>query len=196
MDVLTIALLALIGYLLGSLNSSLLVGRLYGKDIRQHGSGNAGLTNAFRVLGKTAAVLTALGDILKGVAACVTGQALIGDAGAVVAGAASVVGHNWPVYFRFRGGKGALTSISVIFYLDWRIGLILTVAFVIMVLSTRYVSAGSITGAVLLPLTAMLLGKGINFIVFSIFLGVLVIVRHGSNIRRLLCGQESKIVFH
>ena len=102
----------LISYLLGSLNSALIIGKLYGKDIRQHGSGNAGLTNAFRVLGKTAAAFTALGDILKGIAACVLGSLLLGDTGAIFAGAASVIGHNWPVYFGFRGGRSAHINIS------------------------------------------------------------------------------------
>lgn len=191
--VLSWILVVLIGYLLGSLNSALIVGGLYGKDIRQHGSGNAGLTNAFRVLGKTAAAFTALGDILKGIAACVLGSLLLGDTGAIIAGAASVIGHNWPAYFGFRGGKGALTSISVVYYLDWRIGIAVTVAFIIMVLFTGYVSVGSITGAVFFPVLSALVGKDTVFIAFSVFLGILVIARHRANIGRLLRGQESKL---
>lgn len=193
MDVILTALSAITGYLLGSLNSSLLVGRLYGKDVREHGSGNAGMTNTLRVLGRTAALMTAAGDILKGVLACLAGLALTGDAGAVIAGAAAVAGHNWPLYFKFRGGKGALTSISVVYFLDWKTGLIITGVFLAVVLLTRYVSLGSMTGAAMLPVLALLFGKSALFLGFSILIAVLVIARHRSNIERLLKGQESSL---
>lgn len=194
MDFIKGILVVLVGYALGSINSSLLIGRLYGKDIRQFGSGNAGLTNALRVLGKSAAVLTATGDIIKGVAACAIGTAFLGEIGAIIAGAASVIGHNWPLYFGFRGGKGALTSISVIFYLDWRIGLAVSIVFILMVALNRFVSAGSMAGALFLPVVSVLLGKSTLFIFFSLFLAILVIARHRSNIERILSGQEPKLV--
>ncbi len=193
MDVILAATSAVTGYLLGSLNSSLLVGRLYGKDVREHGSGNAGMTNTLRVLGKTAALMTAVGDILKGILACLAGLALAGDAGAVIAGAAAVAGHNWPLYFKFRGGKGALTSISVVYFLDWKIGLIITGVFLAVVLLTRFVSLGSMTGAALLPVLALLFSKSTLFFAFSMLIAVLAIARHRSNIERLLRGQELRL---
>src|SRR5690606_25571535 len=116
------------GYLLGSLNTGVIVGKIYGKDIRSHGSRSAGLTNTLRVLGKKAALMVLAGDILKGVAACLLGSAIgayfhQGDGanytGILAAGAGAVMGHNWPLYFGFKGGKGALTAAAVMFMADW-----------------------------------------------------------------------------
>src|SRR5262245_5310719 len=113
------------GYLLGSLNTAVIVGKLYGKDIRALGSKNAGLTNTLRVLGKSAAALVLAGDVLKGVIACLIGLRIgvYSEAGDCVsllaAGAGAVIGHNWPVYFGFKGGKGALTGLAVLFMIDW-----------------------------------------------------------------------------
>lgn len=117
-----------IGYLLGSLNSSLIVARAYGVEIRTLGSKSAGLTNALRVLGKGAAVFVLVGDILKGVVACLIGLWIgvyvqAGDAvdcvSLLAAAAGAVIGHNWPVYFNFVGGKGALTAAAVMFMINW-----------------------------------------------------------------------------
>lgn len=117
-----------LGYLLGSLNTAVIVGKIYGKDISSHGSKSAGLTNTLRVLGKSAAAFVLAGDILKGIIACLIGLRLgvyvySGEASDCVsllaAGAGAVLGHNWPVYFGFKGGKGALTAVTVLFMLDW-----------------------------------------------------------------------------
>lgn len=192
---------AIAGYLLGSANSSLIVGKFYGVDVRKHGSGNAGLTNALRTLGKTAALLVTIGDVLKGVLACLIGLLLvgnipgIGELGLMVGGVAAIIGHNWPVYFSFKGGKGALTSFTVVMMMDWKIGLILLGIFIIIVAVTRYVSLGSVTCAALFPVISLIpvFEKSLIFTVLALFLGLLVIVRHHSNISRLLKGTERKL---
>ncbi|HBN82485.1 MAG TPA: acyl-phosphate glycerol 3-phosphate acyltransferase [Clostridiales bacterium] len=185
----------LIGYLLGSINSALIVGKFVGVDIREHGSKNAGMTNAIRVFGKKKALFVLLGDILKGVLACIAGTLISRDTQGVMlfAGLACVIGHNWPVYFNFKGGKGALTSITVLFFADYRIALILIGLFIVIVALTKYVSLGSMTGAILLPVFGLLFFKGIEFFVFSMILTVMLVWRHRTNIKRLLKGDESKL---
>jgi len=152
-DLLKIFVAFALGYLLGSLNTAVIVGKIYGKDIRSHGSKGAGLTNTLRVLGKSAAVFVLAGDILKGVIACFIGLYLgvyvySGEAkdcvSLLAAGTGAVIGHNWPVYFRFKGGRGILTGVTVLFLVDWVMALLCLGFFVIIVAFTRYVSLGSI----------------------------------------------------
>lgn len=204
MGVVLLFLCALMGYLLGSVNSSVIVGKLYKIDIRAEGSGNAGLTNTLRVLGKKAAVMVLAGDILKGVLAVAVGilaivsqwsDPAIGEIYAVTAGTFAVIGHNWPVYFGFRGGKGILTTATVIFMLDWRIGLFVLVLFILIVAISGYVSLGSIVGSIAVPLAAWFFGHNIFFILFMIFLGILAVFRHKANIKRLIEGNENKLSF-
>jgi glycerol-3-phosphate acyltransferase PlsY len=186
---------ALVGYLLGGINSAIIVGKLSGVDVREHGSKNAGLTNAVRVLGKKKALFVLLGDVLKGVLACVFGIVLATDTPSVMllAGLMCVIGHNWPVYFGFKGGKGALTSVTVLFFADYRIALILIGVFILLVALTRYVSLGSMTGAVLLPVFGIVFRKGLDFFIFSMILAVMLVWRHRGNIQRLIKGEESKL---
>jgi glycerol-3-phosphate acyltransferase PlsY len=204
--VVKIILVFVLGYLLGSVNTSIIVGKCYGTDIRKHGSGNAGMTNTLRTLGKTAAVLVILGDVLKGVIAYLLGNLIIGSAavdtlnipgalemGGMVGGIAAIVGHNWPIYFGFKGGKGILTSFSVVMMMDWKLGLILLGLFIVIVAITRYVSLGSIIACVVFPVGAFIKGNGIVFTVFAAILGMLAIARHNGNIKRLINGTESKI---
>jgi len=187
------------GYLLGSANTSLIVSRFYDTDVRLHGSGNAGATNALRVLGKKAAAITAVGDIAKGVVAFLIGRLLLQNSpplaalGGLTAGCAAIVGHNWPLYFQFRGGKGIWTSFAVALSFDWRMGLALLLAFALVFALSQTVSLASIVAAALLPVVAWLCGSGpVAISIFSV-LAVLAILRHGSNIRRLLQGRESRI---
>lgn len=191
--ILRIIFSSVIGYLFGSINSSLIVGKFYKVDIRDHGSGNAGVTNSLRVLGKTAALLVLVGDILKGILSCVIGHYLLGEIGAISAGTFAIIGHNWPLYFKFKGGKGVLTSFAIIAYMDWRLALLVLGIFVIIVSITRYVSLGSIIGAFLLPFLAIIFKESTLFILFTAALGILVIVRHNSNIKRLLNGTEGRL---
>lgn len=214
---------AIIGYLLGSINGSLIVGKFYGVDVREHGSGNAGATNTLRTLGKKAAVLVILVDILKAVLAIFSVLFLsaflyykhyadmqiifayddpiekaiqdFSDLSLLLAGMGCILGHNWPAFFRFRGGKGVLSTAAVIFTLDWRIGVALLIVFALVVAVTRYVSLGSIAGAAVFPIISVLFGMGLYFTVFSVLAALLVIFRHSSNIRRLIAGTESKLSF-
>jgi len=191
---------AVLGYLLGSVNSSLIVGRFYGIDVRNYGSGNAGTTNTLRTMGKTAALLVVVGDLLKGVIACLAGMYIIGDVpgignlGGMIGGTTAIFGHNWPLYFGFKGGKGALTSLAVAFLMDWRIGLILLAIFLVIVAVTRYVSLGSICGGLSFPVLSALpvFNKNLPFIIFAVVLAVSLVLMHRSNIGRILKGTESK----
>lgn len=185
----------IIAYLLGSINSAILTGRLWKNiDIRDYGSGNAGATNVLRTLGKTAAIVVLIVDALKGVISVVIGRYIAGDMGTLLAGFGAVVGHNYPVYFGFKGGKGILTSAAVIFMVDWKIGLILLIVSIGIMSVTKYVSLGSVVGALLYPiLVAAFYPGNIQYIIFALCLGLLAIYRHKANISRLLNGTESKL---
>lgn len=194
------------GYLLGSINMSVLVGKACGKDIRDHGSKSAGLTNALRVLRKKAAVVVLAGDILKGVLSCFIGSALyayfhpegdVSSVGALAAGAGAVIGHNWPVYFKFKGGKGALTAAAVMFTVDWTMALPSLVVFVSLVAITRYVSLGTISATVFFVAISYLpfFEKDLYFQALSCMLAAVIIFKHRANIPRLLTGKENKLVF-
>lgn len=201
----TLAALAL-GYLLGSLNTSVIVGKIYGKDITAHGSRSAGLTNTLRVLGKPAAVLVLAGDVLKGVLACLIGLGLgvyaySGEAkdcvSLLAAGAGAVIGHNWPVYFGFRGGKGMLTAAAVMFMVNWPMTLFCLGAFVAIVALTRYVSLGTICAAILFVAISFLpvFGSTLYFSIFSGVLAAVIVFKHRENVRRLLSGTENRLKF-
>ncbi len=201
----TLAALAL-GYLLGSLNTSVIVGKIYGKDITSHGSKSAGLTNTLRVLGRTAAAFVLAGDILKGVLACLAGfwiGVYVYSSGAkdcvslLAAGAGAVLGHNWPIYFGFKGGKGMLTAAAVMFMIDWVMALISLGVFALVVALSRYVSLGTICAAVFFVAISFLpmFGNTIYFQIFALFLALVVIFKHRENIQRLLSGTENKLSF-
>ena len=199
---------AVLGYFIGSVNSSIVLSKLKNNDIRQHGSGNAGATNTLRVMGKTAAVLVSLGDALKAVVSILLawlaayllkqGPDIIAYC-KYMAALFTVLGHNFPVFFGFKGGKGILTSVAVMFMLDWRIALIVLFVGVMLIVLTRYVSLGSIAGCVLYPLFALAFYSGEPLlykkmqIVLAVILGILGIWRHKKNIQKLLKGTESKI---
>ncbi len=192
-----LVLVAVIAYLLGSLNFGVIVSKaLLGFDLRTKGSGNAGATNAYRVMGPKKALLVLLGDVLKGVIAILVGNWLCGDDGRLVAMIATVVGHVFPLYFGFKGGKGVLTAGAMIAVFDWRIFLVIFGAFLLVVICTRYVSAGSMTAAALFPVMMLLLYWGRwQFFAVGLVLGGAVIYLHRSNIKRLLAGTESKFTF-
>jgi glycerol-3-phosphate acyltransferase PlsY len=205
-DILKIFTALASGYLLGSLNTAVIVGKFYGKDVRSHGSKSAGLTNTLRVLGKSAALLVLAGDILKGVIACLIGlrlgvYAYSGEAkdclSLLAAGAGAVMGHNWPVYFGFKGGKGALTAAAVMFMVNWVMALISLGLFVAIVLLTRYVSLGTICAALIFVAVSFLpvFGTTFYFHIFACLMALVIIVKHRENIRRLLSGTENKLSF-
>lgn len=211
-DYLVISLFALAGYLIGSLNAGVLVSRvMFGKDVRDFGSGNAGTTNMLRTFGKKAAALTLVIDFLKGIVACLLPCLIVyvgfrshrvGLDSMLAAAVGCVVGHNWPVYFGFRGGKGVLVSFSVMLFIAPVPALLALAVFVIVVLISRFVSLGSVLAAVSFPVFVWFFGgwadgaKGLGvFFVVCVFLAVLLIVRHSANIDRLFKGTESKLSF-
>lgn len=200
----------IIGYLLGSVNTSVVVGFFYGTDVRKHGSGNAGTTNTLRTLGKVAAIIVLIGDALKGVLACIMGYIIAGGyietigmltgaslyekviPGVLLAGFAAVLGHNWPLYFGFKGGKGVLTSAAVLIFSDWKIGITALAVFIIIVIVTKYVSLASMLSSTVFLVIAAVLYKDSYFTLFALAITSLIIIRHNANIKRLLNGTESK----
>lgn len=198
---------ALIGYLMGSINTAVILSKLvYKKDIRLQGSGNAGMTNMQRIYGKKAALFTFLGDFCKGIAAVLLGKLLLGVFasaavhGACIAGAFAVIGHNWPVYFGFKGGKGVLTTFSVMIVITPLPALIAFGIFFITVMFTKYVSLGSLLAAASLPVIVFFLGDALHtqgglgpIFYLSVFAAVMIIARHHANLIRLFRGTESKL---
>lgn len=208
---------ALCAYLIGSINTSIILSRtFFGSDIRTSGSGNAGTTNMLRTHGKKFAALTLLGDVLKGVVAVLlamlTDRILTKFAPAAPSAAAAyifgslpyiaaffaVLGHNFPIFFGFRGGKGVATSLGVILTLNWQVGLIAAAVAIIIMAATAYVSLGSIIGAALFPLLLLTFGLGSGeidptAIIFATALAALIIARHHANIGRLLRGEENRL---
>jgi len=197
-----ILLSAIAGYLLGSVNTSLVVGKLfYKKDVRQYGSGNAGATNTLRTLGKTAAAIVVAGDLVKGILACLIGRWLAGEAdagvyaGEYLAGIMAVIGHNWPLSFGFKGGKGVMTAFAVALVLAPASALICLAVFIIVVAMTRYVSLGSMVGGAAFPLVTWIMGEPLFLVLTALLLAILIVARHSSNIKRLVEGNEKKLSF-
>ena len=195
---------AVLAYLLGSINSAVLVSRgLFGKDVREYGSKNAGLTNMHRVFGIKGAVFTLVGDVAKAVVSVLCGMLLCGYFyGGFTALLFCVIGHAFPCYFGFRGGKGILSAASAIACLSPATFCVVLGLFFVMVLTTRFISVGSITAAFFFPLTlsAFLSSSGapIPFVpfAFALITAVLVIYLHRENVRRLIRGEEKKFGHH
>lgn len=195
-------LCCILPYLLGSLNAAIIVSKYkFHDDIRNYGSGNAGLTNMGRVFGKQGALLTLFGDISKQFISVLIGIIVYGELGAYIAGLFCMLGHIAPIFYHFRGGKGVLTAATMVLMIDWQVFLIAFVIFVVTVLITRYVSLGSVIGGFALPgivyASAVMRGSlpSLPALGFSIFIGLLLIFMHRSNIRRLFEGRENKLTF-
>ena len=203
----TYIIVAIIAYLLGSISFSVIISKkMAGFDVREKGSGNAGSTNVLRTVGKKAAVLTLICDCLKGVLAILIAYI----AGNIVkdidksllvqlAGIFVVIGHTFPVFFKFKGGKGVATSLGVLLMVNWQIGLICLVFALVLMALTRFVSLGSVAAAVLFPVLTVFIRANYlvpgNYIIFGIILAVLVIFNHRENVKRLLEGKENKLSF-
>lgn len=202
-------IMAIIAYAIGSINFSVLISRkMAGFDVREKGSGNAGATNMLRSVGKKAAVLTLLGDALKGVVAIlfaiiVGAIAKNSDKALLVqiAGILVVVGHTFPVFFGFKGGKGIATSLGVLLMTNWKIGLICLVFALILMVLTKMVSMGSVGAAILFPVLVLFIhtnftvSEGSGYLIYSVILAALVTFNHRSNIKRILNGTENKLSF-
>jgi len=186
----------LVCYLLGSVSFSVLFAKfLKGIDIRQHGSGNAGATNTLRVLGKGPAIMVLALDVLKGIAAVWIGRWLGGDNEWLpgLCGIAAIVGHNWPLYFRFRGGKGIATAIGVLATLCFLPALYAGIIAITSIVFTRYVSLGSLIFVVLTPIFLLIAGYPWPVFWTSLIICVFAFWRHRSNIVKIVQGRENKL---
>ena len=202
-------IVGIVAYLIGSISFSVIFSKkMAGFDVREKGSGNAGATNMLRSVGKKAAVLTLLCDALKGVVAIIfaiivgaiakeSDKALLVQ----IAGILVVVGHTYPVFFGFKGGKGVATALGVLLITNWKIGLICLVFALVIMALTRIVSAGSVVAAVLFPVLVLFMhtnytiSEGSSYFVYIIILAVIVLFNHRSNIKRILNGTENKLSF-
>lgn len=194
MEIWKMCLTAAAGYLFGSISVAVLVcKRLYGADVRERGSGNAGATNVARVFGMKAGVLTFVGDLLKTAAALLLGERLLGETGMCIAACACLIGHCWPVFFGFRGGKGVTVSAAVALLLDPRLFLIVVAVFFAVFYFSRTVSVCSISAAIAYPLAMLLLGDtSLPMLLTGVFVALLVAFLHRGNIKRILNGTEPK----
>ena len=204
-------IMAVIAYLIGSVNFSVILSKkMAGFDVREKGSGNAGSTNMLRSVGKKAAAITLICDILKGVVsigiAIILGN-IIKDSNKElllqIAGVAVILGHTFPIFFGFKGGKGVATSLGVLLLSNWQIGLICLVFALVLMILTRMVSLGSCAAAVLFPVLTLFINenyiiltegkKGSTYFLYSLILAAIVLFNHRSNIKRILDGTENKL---
>lgn len=202
-------IVAIIAYLIGSINFSVIISKkIAGFDVREKGSGNAGSTNMLRSVGKGAAALTLLCDVLKGVVAILIAIGIgnlikEADKGLLVqiAGIAVVIGHTFPIFFGFKGGKGVATSLGILLMTNWQIGLICLVFALVLMALSKMVSLGSVGAAILFPVLVLFIhtnftvSEGSSYLIYSIILAVIVAFNHRSNIKRILNGTENKLSF-
>lgn len=205
-----LGIIAVLSYLLGSLNFGVILSNTVKKeDVRDSGSGNAGTTNMMRTYGKTLGLLTIAGDILKVMVAIWIAFRIMGveefkatldslsDYPQVVlksfAGLFAVLGHIFPCFFKFKGGKGVATSGGIVIMIDWRIALILLVIFALIILITKYVSLGSILMAVFYPVFIGIFYKDIILVLIATVFTIIVVVAHRENVKRLINHTENKI---
>ncbi|WP_455559716.1 glycerol-3-phosphate 1-O-acyltransferase PlsY [Agathobaculum hominis] len=190
------AIIAVCAYLLGSLSFAIIVSKLtLGKDIRNYGSGNAGLTNAYRTMGAKKTLLVLLGDIAKGAAAVSVGMVLAGPVGKLTAGSFGILGHMFPLYFGFKGGKGVLVGAVMLAFFDWRVFGIAFALFLLSVIVTKWSSLGSILGAVSFPITTWVFYRDPVLTAMALGMAAVVVFMHRSNIGRIIRGKENKFSF-
>ena len=184
---------AVIGYLLGSVSTGVFIARWFGNvDIRKVGSGNVGMTNLMRTMGWLPGALTFLGDAVKGVLAAWLGYLIAGQWGLHLGGVCAVVGHNWSIYFRFKGGKGMSTSFGYLLMANWGVAVALLAVQVVIVLITGYMSLASIVTACLLFIISLFTGPW-PFMLSSLILCAMALYGHRENIKRLAHHRENKL---
>ena len=205
---LTYIVIGIIAYLIGSISFSVIISKkMAGFDVREKGSKNAGSTNVLRTVGKKAAVITLLCDVLKGVVAVliayIVGKFVDNVDRAIlvqVAALCVVIGHTFPIFFKFKGVKGVATSLGIVLLLNWQIGLICLVFALVLMILTRMVSLGSISAAILFPVLTIFITENYlvegNYIIFGILLAAFVVYNHRANVKRILTGTENKLNFN
>ncbi|MGM9641846.1 MAG: glycerol-3-phosphate 1-O-acyltransferase PlsY [Eubacteriales bacterium] len=189
------------GYLLGSINSAIVIStKKYKDDIRNHGSGNAGMTNMFRTFGKTGGFMTLVGDICKTALPIVLGYLFFGYSGAYISGLFVVFGHCFPIYYKFKGGKGVLAMFVMMLLCDWPVFLLMLLIFAIILIGTRFVSMASVMTALLLPIFIntfyRFLGSGEAAgirIPIAFLITVTVVVLHVPNLKRIMNREEPRV---
>ena len=186
-------LFVVIAYFIGNISPSTMLAKARGLDIKKEGSGNAGTTNALRVMGAKAGVITLVVDILKGVIAVLLPQLIVGENCAMLCAIAVIFGHVWPVIYKFKGGKGVATTFGAIVAINPLLGLATLAVVAITVLISKRMSAGSVMGALLFPILAFFIEPG--FYLHGLVLAAIVIIKHRSNIDRLIRGEEPKLGF-
>lgn len=206
-------IMAMIAYLIGSVNFSILISKkTAGFDIRQKGSGNAGTTNMLRSVGKGAAAITLILDILKGVATVwisiffafvlysIWNIQLDSSVLVQISGICVILGHTYPIYFGFKGGKGVATALGILLVTNWHVGLICLVFALVLIIITKMVSVGALGAAILFPVLTLFtyetsfIEPG-NYMLFSVFIAIIVCFNHRENIKRLMNGTENKLSF-
>ena len=187
-------LVVVIAYFLGNISPSTIQARMRGLDIKKEGSGNAGTTNTLRVLGPKAALITLVVDIGKGVLAVCIGAAFAGRQAAMFCALAAFLGHVWPLLLKFKGGKGVAVAFGVLLGLNWKLAILMLLIVVLAVVITRYVSFGSIMGAISFPFACYFLEP--DFLYIGIIMALIVLIKHRSNLNRLIHGEEDKIRFN
>ena len=199
---LAVVVIVLTGYLLGNLNGSVMISMMQKDDVRNHGSGNGGLTNFVRNFGYGKALGVIAVDLGKAVLACLVGRLILENAGygvegAMLGGVAVSLGHDFPVLFGFRGGKGILSGLGIAAAMDYRCAILILVVFILTVVLTRYVSLGSVLSGLAFGVCFCCFYWG-NWVVcaLAVFAALFVTVRHRANISRLLHHSESKLSFH
>lgn len=189
-------IVVIISYLLGNLSFAYILGKfLMKKDVRDYGSGSSGATNAIRVFGAKIGVLVFIGDVLKGIVSVLIGKMLCGDIGGYLASVFVIVGHNWPVLLKFKGGKGVATTIGVMLVINPFVTFVCFVIGLAIAVFTRMVSLGSIIGMSLAPIVILIFVRPFNvqLFIFCLFVSSMSIYRHKENIKRLLKGKENKL---
>lgn len=191
MNVLKFAVCLILGYLLGSLSSSILLSRAaLGRDVRQEGSGNPGATNMTRLYGWKAGFITLGGDMLKALLAMWIGKLLLGDVGVAAAGVAAIVGHCFPVFHDFKGGKGISVGAAIGLAIDWKVFVFIIVVFLIVALLTKKVSLGSLAASVSITVASVIFAVGTPKIILAACAMCVAIYQHRANIKRLKKGTE------
>jgi len=202
MTALRLIAIAVIAYVLGGVNGAILISRfVYHRDVRKYGSGNAGLTNFYRTFGLGSAAGVIAIDVAKSFAAILLGGLIMRGAGSaeigrLFAGFCLILGHIFPAFYRFHGGKGALCGLILSFLVDWRVGVCVLLTFLIVVVLTRYVSLGSMLGALACPISMLVFGHTLFCCVLALLSAMLIIVQHAGNIVRLINGNERKLGEH
>jgi len=186
--------LILCAFLLGSIPFGVVVAKIYGVNLKKVGSGNIGATNVLRAMGKGPALLTLVGDVLKGSLAVVIGRFFFhGPSLEGIIGLSAIVGHNFSLFLRFKGGKGVATSIGVLLIYSPKVGVLTVILWLMVILITRYSSLAAIVSFGVLPLGIYILDYSQGKLIISILIAFLLIFRHTDNIKRLLEGTELKI---